>query len=153
MQRDMTHRPSVDESWELPCINICNSARAATSIACQLYTPQNHVQCYHRIDEPAGPTVYPHEFVEVYICEKRYGENGKGCTLEGKEDNKWEESEGNKACSTPRSPPRLLNCVLRYVGRSIAHRQTPEEFIRGSDVVWPHESDRKGDYYEREERK
>jgi hypothetical protein len=146
-----THSPSALESLEMPRIDICNSARAATSIFGQLYAPQSRVQCGHGPDEPACPTVQPHEFVKVHMCEKGYGENGKGWALEGEEDTKWEESEGNKTCSAPGSPPGLLDRVLRLVCRNIARHQTPEELVRGSDVVWPYESGRQADGHERDE--
>ena len=138
----------------MPGIYICHFARAATSILGQLHAPQDRMQCYQGPDEAACPTVQPHEFVKVHICEKGDGENGKGRALEGEEDAQWEESEGHKTCSTPRSPPGLLNCVLWYVWRNVGRRQAPEKLlvIRGSDVVRPYESGSQGGSYDGEER-
>jgi len=80
------------------------------------------MQCYQRPDEPANPAVKPYEFVGMNMCEKGYGENCEGRTLDGKEDAKGKERKGYEASPIPTSPPGLLNGVLGDVCGNIGHR-------------------------------
>ena len=127
----------------MPCVDICDVVRTATSILEQLHAPKCYMQCHQGPDKSTDPTVEPYELVGMQICEKRYGENCERRPLESEEDAKREEGKSHETCPVPRAPPGFMDGILGDIFGNGRPRRTVEQPqpVRGSNIVGSYEGE------------